>query len=168
MRKITYPFILLFTACITSIAFAGSGSAVVPMFYVITNANGSQAHPWLYMTNITDDDITVTVTYYDRLGTILSDGEDSQTAGLIRGVNLNNYDGSLAGASATFTISPNNQGIIYLQPAVGDPSRTGSALIEWSQDSNARVGLIAHQLTFTSDPNGPARYSVCVNGGLPF
>ena len=168
MKKLISLFVFLFTICLTNIALAGSGSAVVPMFYVITSSNGSQASPWIYMTNITSDDITVTVTYYDRSGTILSDGEDSQTAGLVRGVNLNNYDGSLTGASATFTISPNNQGIIYLQNAVSDPSRTGSAIIEWTQDSDARIGLIAHQLTFTSDPNGPARYSVCINGGLPF
>ena len=150
-----------------AIASANSGSAIIPL-YAASNYAGYRYSTWVYLSNITDQDINVKVTLYKTNGTILTD-----TVGeYINGHYLSNYNDKLTDASLSFTLGPNSFGKFSINsnehPNTG--TTAGYGIIKWEQDSKAVQGLVAHAIGYyvmTSNPV-PSQLAIPINNGLPF
>lgn len=136
-----YRIIVLFVALIScSTAFAGSGKAVVPHV-------GKKSQIWI--SNITSNDLKVTVTVYNDLGNVIT----SHT-----------YYGFQA--SNTEIVA---KGTGYVVLSDSEPVG-GFAVIEWENigtDDDA-FGLVAHANRSNSGTGFAWRYGVDVNSGMPF
>lgn len=145
-------------------AFAKSGSAVTPYVKSRYTSSSSYAHFHVYVSNITSSSINVSVTFYDESGTIVTDGDDSPSTGSIRNDTgtVTNWDDAPTSSSVSFTLGGNETTAIHFRPS---SLTSGYAIIEWSQDGDNVVGLVASILRehygdgFSVEP---------INNGLPF
>ncbi len=151
--------------------FASSGSAIIPFFHALHNSNGSNTDPSFYITNISNHTVTVTVTFFKADGTVLTDGDNSNLTGLLRGTNVIDFEDGLSNNSVRFKIDPRNQSRIFIfEPGTG--TLKGSGIIEWNKSNKGVfVALVAYGDIFWSDQVGSlgwAQSSITINGGLPF
>lgn len=148
MKKESLLFCLaLIISTFSTVSFAGSGSAVIPYW----NSNGSIGlRGTVQISNTTNNDINVTVTFYGKDGTI-------QASGLTY-YNFTNSDSQLAAHST---------GVIQL----ATPSDYGYGVIEWSNETgdNDSIALVAHSSVITVNGSSwRADVAIPINGGLPF
>ncbi|MFT4927130.1 MAG: hypothetical protein ACI8WB_003236 [Phenylobacterium sp.] len=143
MKK-TLSSILLLSALVSSAAHAGSGKAIVAHW----GASVSQFN-YVFMSNISNNPLDVTVTYYQHDGTLLSDSSKV----------FHNFTNNDA------TIAASNTAHIQLKP----PAWTrGYAVIEWKNQGtdDDTVGLVAH--SWRAMASGENTFSIPVNNGQPF
>jgi hypothetical protein len=99
-RFIFLVFISLFL--MASTLFPGVGKAYISHYVT----SGSE-YCYVYLSNITDEEITVEITMYKRDGSVLYE----TGSGIFSGNNVASYDESpSSGASVKFTIDPNESG----------------------------------------------------------
>lgn len=154
----------------TSNALAGSGSAYLPHFFSELHSSG-QKRPVIYLTNITDFAVNITVTFFKHDGTVLTetDTNDNYNGGIIRGSsNANSYKDYTAtsGKTVTFIIPARQQSTAYIEIGTINTHYQGYALIEWRQRGNNLVALIAEAAEYDSAKNDRSYHSI--NNGLPF
>ena len=144
MKKLLVVFALL----VTGFLQAGSGKAIVP-HWTSYDSNGQRST--LYISNITGNDLEVTVTFYSNTGTVIGSTDLTYT-------NWANSDTRVE-AGETALVSVHKSTWDY-----------GYAVIEWnniSTDDNA-VGLVAHAFYSVSDADRYGRYAIPINLGQPF
>ncbi len=126
-----------------TLAFAGSGKAIVPHW----NSAVANTPTYVFISNITDNYINVTVTFYDRNGNT---------------VPVTTYDNM-----TSTQIYPNQTGRVTLTPTVFD---FGYATIEWEnvQGDNNTVALIAHGYKLVQETDRANAYAIPINNGMPF
>lgn len=142
-----FAFLTLF---ISFSSAAGSGKVIVPHWAV----NGSG--PWagttyIYVSNITDSVINVSVVFYDRFGTKLPPSE------VFHFHNNTQLEGRMSGY---VSIKPINGQFNY-----------GHAVIHWSDigENDNTVGVIASGLRFVSGhDNARSDVYIPINNGMPF
>ncbi|MCG8515670.1 MAG: hypothetical protein MI740_16130 [Halanaerobiales bacterium] len=149
-----------------AIASANSGSAIIPHYQAYVNEQ-FRYYTWVYLSNITDQDINVEVILYKRDGTILFDTDNN-----ISGYYLSNYNENLPNATLSFTLGPNSFGKFGISSYDHHDIATtaGYGIIKWEQDSKAVHGLVAQAIGFLvlkSNPVHP-QLSIPINNGLPF
>ncbi len=133
-----------------SFAFAGSGKAIVPHWYV-NNVGTNFQSSHFFISNISNNDLIVKVTVYNKNGEIHTTG--------ISYFNFQNADTEIgAGKTAYFQI----YGI------AGNQDTYGYAVIEWKNKDNEdnTVGLVAWaDWQQNTEKRG---FSIPVNNGIPF
>lgn len=164
MKKKSLAFTCLLILLSAQNVFANSGSAVIPYFrsFYISGTNYWTSR--FYISNITASDITVKVSYYDKNGTLVQDGDDSTSNGALReGLGtVTSWDDNPTNASVSFTLGGNDTCEVYFGPST---PASGYALIEWSQSTNATVGLVA---VMEHEQYNSNYELTLVNNGLPF
>jgi hypothetical protein len=145
--------LLALTIVFQSAAVAGSGSAIVPM--TGTYKNGTNfASSSVFLTNVTNHTLNVTVTFYAKDGTVVS------SSSLV----FDNWTNS------NTQITANNSAFVVLQAPTTQSFNYGKAVITWSNSGtdNDTFGLIAHA-SFQEFYNGnDGRFAVPINEGKPF
>lgn len=128
-------------------AFAGSGSAIIPNISANTNTGADNVY---YISNITNHDVEVTVTFYDKDGAVLTSG-----------VNYSNF------AASNTEIAAGKTGVITFAPSSWE---YGYAVIEWNNKGtdNDVVALVANGYIEKDASPQLSRYTVLVNCGLAF
>ena len=149
-----------------------TGKAVIPYYY-----QGPVDYCLFTVSNITDDPIDVTITFYRQDGTVVTD-DGTATGGIITvgsqtidqtiDYNDNNTDNTV-----TFTLNEHCSTHISLYYTGSNTEKyLGYGIISWKQESTALQGLVAYgrqQVLDTNvDPERFARFAILVNGGLPF
>ncbi len=133
-----------------SFAFAGSGKAIVPHWYVNANVSNNQSSHF-FISNISKSDLIVKITLYNKDSTTYS-------ANVTR-INFQNSDTEIgAGKTAYYKIG----GI------QGSGDAYGYAVIEWTNKDNDddTVGLVAWaDWQQNIEKRG---FSIPVNNGMPF
>lgn len=169
---------ILIGSCIFTTSFAGSGKAFIP--YV----NGADAYPFaadthVHLSNITSEPVDVEITFYRGQNSghsatgapsILLDGDDSLSTGIITGYRAMAYDESPAsGSSVKFTIYPYESIVISFSKLAND---SGYGFVEWTQDADNLVSLLGVVIEQVSKiENDKARMSRTLyqlNNGNPF
>jgi len=123
-----------------------------------------------FISNITNESVTVNVTYYDQNGNIVSDDGSATTGTITAAGPISNYDDNIAGKTMTFDLAPHSTA----QVEIFIPSLTwGYGRITWKQESDNLVALVAfvqteYRFLNVSTLNGIAHNSIMVNGGQPF
>lgn len=145
--KIVVKFLVVVILSFSQLAIAGSGKAIVPHWAGL--APGSSP-TLIYLSNISDNNIDVTVTFYNKSGVALSPS---------------GFDNFINGNTQ---IAAGNTGYVKIQPS---SFNYGYAVIEWKNegDDNDTVALVAHG--YRSTTNSSSRRSdfvIQVNNGLPF
>lgn len=161
MKKsvIILAIVLLTVLGVFGVASAKTGSAVIPHYTTHTYSSTDRVRTLIYVSNITDQPIAVEMTCYQNDGTIL------KGAGTyINGVDVLNFADSTNG-SVTFTLDAHQTGLIILQD--GNQFK-GYGTIEWSQDSDAVYGLVAHGYGAYQVTGNDGRYAIPINNGEPF
>lgn len=169
MRKFVLSLLLgvsiLFSG---NLCFAAGGSAVMPVCKNYKISSQETYNTQIYLSNVTDASIDVTITIFNYDGTIVKDSGST----LFRAGNVSNFNGNpTSNDSATFTLAANNSAYFIFENA--SSSQYGYALIEWSQTSNAIYGLLANAREFHYRDIAPNitreyAYSLPINGGKPF
>ncbi len=144
LKKLQLIVLLLLPACF---ATAGTGKAIVPFW----NAGTTIYHQTdIYITNISNNDVEVTVTIYKKDGTALTSG--------VTYVNFSASDTK---------ILARNSGYVRINPTT---SGFGFAIIEWnntgSDDNTVALTAYAMFLKFNATVEGVA--AIPINQGLPF
>lgn len=140
-------FILLFMQPL----FAGSGKAIVSHWYAFDDGRSNTQHSNFFISNITQNDLVVTIKLYDKDGTIYSSG-----------LTYNNFQNSNteigAGKSVNFKINASTNSREY----------HGYAVIEWKNKENDDdlVGLVAWGDWQQDTPQ--RAHSIQINNGNPF
>ena len=128
--------------------YAGSGKAIVPQWF---SANHIDTVIWV--TNITDHTLNVTVTPY---------GKDGQV------ITPTRFEGFITGNTQ---LAPKSSGFVEITAPLNTFNH-GHATIEWSNISgeNDTVGLVSHAYGDASNQPGVFRssYSIPVHNGMPF
>ncbi|XOV81040.1 MAG: hypothetical protein ACFHVJ_08825 [Aestuariibacter sp.] len=145
--KIVVKFLGVFVLLFSQLALAGSGKAIVPHW--AGQAPGASPTV-IYLSNISNNNVDVTVTFYDKMGVALS-----PTA----------FDNFI---SSNTQIAAGNTGNVQIKPS---SFNYGYAVIEWKNEGNDddTVALVAHG--YRSTTNSSTRRSdfvISVNNGLPF
>jgi hypothetical protein len=172
MSKSSLSFIIITLLVFASITpvFAGQGKAIIPHY--VSNYTSAQSYrvPFTYITNITNSTITVTLTFYDNTGNVITDGDGSSATGVIMGSGLTtNYNESVTGASVSFDIPAHNTVNVQLRCSSW---QHGYGTIEWSQNSQELHGLVAYCFNSMYSLGISSAYKVeryiPINNGMPF
>lgn len=144
------------------LSIAASGNVLIPHF----NTDGqSEMYSFFYLSNITDQPVDISVTFYDKSGNVLRD-DNSASTGPIKAFDALNYQEPTSGPSITMTIDPNSTGSIKLQPNF---DTVGYGKIEWVQsNTNRRKALIAHGRMWRNLSGNESSHSIVVNNGMEF
>lgn len=158
--------------------FAASGKAVIPKYHYYTNT--SIGRSWVttyYISNVTGANIHVTLKFYkkpaDTAPALLKDSGNSPDTGFLIAADVLNYDETISNASATFDVAPYTTGQFAIMSSTDTGGGTGYGVVEWTQDSEAVVGLVA-QGVLQYGPLGynanivPSFASISINDGKPF
>lgn len=169
MKKL---FILFVTCCVClcafTSAFAGCGSAVIPSFYS-SETTAQNVFAAIEMSNISNNVITVSITLYDKNGSVFIDdgGEDS---GDITADNVINYSDSCYNHTAEFDIEPHGTISFVAFHTAGVEKNYHYGIIEWesdSMDANALIATLRRNNHFYNS-NTYSMMAVPINNGLPF
>lgn len=169
MKKTVFATALLCTVLLSSAAHAATGSTVVPYTQAHVSSITNYNFPDLFITNVSDTDAVVYVTFYKTNGTEANDGADDINAGDIRSdiSNVSDWDETLSGPeSVSFTLQPGKTQSVRYVPG---PSQRGYARIEWTQPGHNTTALLATMRMDQFFVSGErATYIQPVNGGRPF
>lgn len=171
MRKNLIIFSVCLTMIFPSLVYAKSGSAILPAVEAYYISSQQYSRYMMFISNITDEDIDVTLTFYNDDGSIYQDGDDSKTAGEFQTSKgtVTNWDDNPTGASVTFTLAGRDTTILEFRG--DDPNRfRGHGIIEWSQDSDELQGLVVganYEFWQNSFQTWVDDYEY-INNGLPF
>ncbi|CAM2067445.1 hypothetical protein SCOR_18840 [Sulfidibacter corallicola] len=142
---------MLLVFCLFSIghAFAGYGKAIIPHMSANTATDSINLY---WISNITEHDIKVTITFYDQDGNALTSG-----------VSYTNFINSNADIAA---------GKTGLSTVDTSTWKYGYGVIEWENKGSDEdvVALVAHgffdEKDGSSNPQG--FYAISINAGMPF
>ncbi len=144
MKKLNVVLLTILTI-FTSQALAGSGKAVLPHWGGQTGKPG-----YIFLSNITDDAVKVTITFYGKNGATLTPSTFT---------NFSNGNTELAARSS---------GYVSLSPGVWD---YGFATIEWEdlEQNDNTVALVAHGFRVVQSTSSTrSDYAIQINNGMPF
>lgn len=152
----------------TTSAFAAGGRAVIPHH----NSMGSSgAICYYFLSNITSKTVSVTVTLYDKSGSIIKDDVNIST-GTLRGsssIDLLNYNDNPTNGSITFNLAANSTGYFYIVPPI---NVYGYGYIEWSQTDWEQVVGYKEVVALVSNGfyylTNESRFTIPINAGKPF
>lgn len=124
---------------------------------------------WIYLSNITDDPVDVTITFYNNDGTLITD-DGSASTGLLKcssgGAIISNYSDNNSDSSITFTMDGHNT--CNLSFGDSSTSKSGYGVIQWTQEnSSVSTALVGSSVWIRSD-SLYARTALLINGGMPF
>lgn len=145
MKHLIKLFTILATL-VTAQTFAGSGKAILPHW----GSNTTSQATFVHLSNITDNNVSVKITIYDKDGTVLAPSTYT---------NFSNGDSEIAAKSSAY-ISIRSSSWDY-----------GFALIEWENlaDHDNAIALVGH--AYRVDHNTSTARSnsaIPLNNGLPF
>ncbi|QEM69762.1 hypothetical protein FO488_17435 [Geobacter sp. FeAm09] len=157
--------------------FAASGKAYISKYHYYTDSSRIWAS-YYYISNVTGANIHVAIKLFRNplAGEIppvfLKDSGNSSTTGFITAVDVLNYDESGTNSTATFDLAPYTTGQIKIYSPTSTEGGNGHGVIEWTQDSEAPVGIVAHGLlqygAAAFNTSIPSFHSIMINGGNPF
>jgi len=168
MKKILLCLVVM--VCLLGVAgtaFGNSGGANIAPFSTGVN-NGANYYDYILISNITNSDVTVTITLYFSDGTIIKDIDNNASTGILRATNVSSYSDNLASASQTFTLGAHQTSNMSL---INNSSLTYVyGRIEWSQDNSTTNSLLCNGYTSYWLTGAPTTtfLPIIVNGGLPF
>ncbi|HAS87784.1 MAG TPA: hypothetical protein DCS48_00510 [Desulfovibrio sp.] len=147
---------IMFVACVISIlmstaAFAGSGKAIMPHWLAQHNGHQNIQSSLIFISNITQHDLTVKITVYNKDGSVK-----------IQGLEFDNFQNNNteigAGKSVEYRIKWDQ---------ISNKSSFGYAVIEWENKNydDDVVGLVAWGRWAETGSKG---YAVEINNGQPF
>ncbi|CAM2007636.1 hypothetical protein [Acanthopleuribacter pedis] len=136
---------LLFVLSSVFSAFAGSGKAIVPMWYSHTSQVTA-----LYISNIAGNDVDVTVTFYKKDGTVATST-----------ITQNNW------INSNLSIAANTTANIIITSTTEE---YGYAVIEWVNrgSDDDTIALVAHGFWGKALSTKESGYAIPVNDGKPF
>jgi len=139
---------------------ANTGRAIIPPTGFSYFTSSSYVQPQLFISNITNNSISITITFYDKNGAILT--------GVVSGLNLNNLNSSPGNASISFDLAANATGYVFLNLNSAS-TNFGYGIIGWTQNSTAVYGLVANgSNVWYNNGRWINSYSIPINNGLPF
>ena len=142
-----------------------TGKAIIPsIYYDQTTMTG------VFLSNITDDFIDVTITLYNNSGILVTDDNSSST-GLITGsAQLINYNDNNLDSTLTFRLAAHSTGYFHLNNKLTATGMDyGYGVIKWSQSGSQLQGLVAWACEFTGkSATNEFTSSIKINGVLPF
>ncbi len=152
MKKLNCIIITLLALC-TSYARAGSGKAIVPIAAYGRSSSTAFQSTTLFLTNLTDHSVKVTVTFYGKDGSLLS-------TSLLTFDNWTNSNTEIGAKKSAYVI---------LSSASNTAFNYGKAIIEWENlgGDDDSVALVAHG-SFQDYAVSDGRWTIPVNSGLPF
>ncbi len=170
MKRLKYLFMaLVMVICMlgssvpVSASSYSTGKAVIPHFFLTPIFNY-----YIDVSNITDNPIEVTLTLYDKDGSIIKD-DNNVSAGQIKAYTVLNYCDQNVDSTASFTLNPHCTGIIEL--ALNPIGKYGYGVIEWKQNGSIMKGLISCGYMYNYKNDSTTVQSISyfdINGGLPF
>lgn len=161
MRYIKY--VVLLNLFVSSLALASAGNTILPHFL----SNKASAYTTtVYLTNITEENIDVTIQLFDESGVLITD-DNGMNSGHIRklGATPTAYSENVAGETVTLTIAPRATFTLSIQPTLNE---IGHGVITWQQDSNAVKGLVGQAKTYRVLSGREMMHAITINAGLPF
>lgn len=163
---------LAITLLIPSLSFADSGKAMLSHFYASTAASANRFETFLYISNVASEEVTVTVTFYDNIGNIISDTTNSPTAGVLKLTGgSGTYTDNVPSYSARYQLGSNESSRVWLDIPTLDVF--GYAIVEWYRDtstSDSRIAnaLVAHNVMYRVYGGSVGYYDIAINNGNPF
>ncbi|SRR6266702_7186519 len=161
MKKLLQVFLLLTASvgAITVPAFAASGKAIVPPFDSRYGSASSYFGHSYFITNITNNPITVKISIFNQTGLMITTGLTQVSS------NMTNFVLNPGDATASFTLAANNTADLYYPSSTQD---CGYATISWTQDSTVQIGLIADVRELLWINNVYSFRTIAVNNNMPF
>lgn len=150
--------------------FAGSGEARLNHFFSATYSTrtANQVDTFLYVTNISSDSVIVTITLYNDAGVLISDSDDSPTAGKLQASNATNYSDATGLYSMKFTLAPNATSLVWVDNPSSLADYGYGEIKWWNGGPDPSEALIAHAVMYRSFSGNVGYYTVQVNDGNPF
>ena len=156
-------------------AFASSGKAFIPMIHARVASTDNRVNCHTSLSNISNETVDITITYYNASGTVIVDGDGSTSTGPIRVVSgaVTNYVENPASGSVEFSLGANETAVVMLKSDSDGSSFTiGYGTIEWEKNSVNGVALISQvfidEFIRDSQKSSHGYYAIPVNNGLPF
>jgi hypothetical protein len=146
---------------LSTVTYGNTGKAIITPTEFTYYSSSNYFEPQFYFSNITNNPLTVTITLYDKTGSIL-------TSGFHISNNVSNPNTSPSNASLSFDLAANATCTLKIWLS-SSSDNYGYGIIEWTQNSTAICGLIAHGCDWYKNVSGAwTSYALPINNGLPF
>ncbi len=173
MRKQIYVFLVfgLVTLMCSGTLTAG-GQAFIPHHFSRTVSADVFNLTQVWISNISDVTVSITVTFYDHTGAIITDSEGTSSGGILTAGGSNNYDETDSTGSMTFDLYAGDTVNVVIKDS--GSSTIGYGVIEWTSSSKpGKAKLVAygsHQGYFKETTYRVFAYerAIPINKGLPF
>jgi hypothetical protein len=145
------------------LTLANNGAMAIPHLAWFSADSSNYQLPYIYVSNQTNGQITVEVTFFKMDGTILKSCFATDSISVL------NFSTDISDASFSFNLNAYCTGRVNLNIPFGTPLNYGYGRIVWSNtDLNTTHGVIAH-ITNSCKFNGVNSISEnLINNGLPF
>lgn len=162
MKKSLFGLAIL-AASMSAPTLANNGSAFIPHF--LTDP-GSKFYSYIYLTNISNSPIDVTIKLNDMDGNQIFDDGNGAT-GLINGaLGSTSYAEPTSGETVTLTIPAKGTSSIRLEPTAYNQ---GFGSISWtSNDDSRQQAMLAYGRVLRHTNGYESSYPIMINNGLPF
>lgn len=160
----------LATTMTTPFVEAGSGSTILSHYRSVSWSGNSsnQADTELHLSNISAETVTVTVTFFDDYGNVISDSGNNSTMGKLRASNVTNYSENATDYSTQFDLAAGNTTRVRIDLPNTSITR-GYAVVKWESDNiQTNQALVGHAMVYRNYSNNIGYYGVELNNGAPF
>lgn len=156
-------------------ALAGSGSAIIPHVEARDNGGNNRINCYVKISNISNETVSVAVTFYNAGGAIAGDTDDNPGGGHIHAsYEFLNYDDTHLDKSVTFDLAAHKTMVLTLKSDSNGLHSTlnGYGVIKWEAANVNSVALISHvnidDFLRDSTKQSKGTRTVEVNNSLPF
>lgn len=170
ISRIFIIFAVLSTMLIAPSVSAGSGKALLSHFRSASwsGNSSSQTDTDMHLSNISAETITVTVTFFDDIGNVISDSGNNSSVGKLQASNISNYSENSNDHSVRFDLAAGNTTRVRLDLPNTSIVR-GYGIIEWQSDSiQTTNALIGHVMIYRNAGSNIGYYDVAINNGQAF
>ncbi len=145
MKKQKYIFLaIVLVALMSSGTLMADGSAYIPHHYSRTASSTVFNLTQIWISNTSDATVTITVTFFDHTGTIITDSEGTSSGGTLKAGGSNNYNETTSDGSMTFDLYANDTVNVVIQDSTST-GKIGYGIIEWTSSTKpGQKKLIAY------------------------
>lgn len=149
-----------------------SGEAYIPLT-LFSGASSTKSYTSMHITNVTNQDVTVSLAFYSIAGGIVKDTGNSASTGFLLASSA--YSGTFSnytedpsnGESVQFTLAAGQQILIQLYSSTA-PTQFGYGKISWISTPEVGSALMVMGYMVDSGTSVLNTNPIPINGGMPF
>jgi hypothetical protein len=168
--RIISLFAAVAVTLISASASAATGKAVLSHLEFGYSDFNNRGDTTIYISNVTTDNTTVTLTLFNNAGAVITDGDASSSTGPLKlyGTFSSYQESPSGGGSVQFLLGAHQSARLLLYENTSSSYTNGYGRIEWTQATDNSTALVAHAKYNYKFAGQWSVSGVMINSGSPF